>query len=104
MTNLLQNIVDYDVGKNLVIETYTNRNYYTITFSHSGNYIDPLKKDLIFERFYRLEESRSTKADGAGLGLAIARSIIEAHEGKIGLTTNGSDHKFWIMIPIYQPS
>lgn len=104
ISNLLQNIIDYDLGRHLSIEARPEDKLYTITFSHKGNYIDPEKKDLIFERFYRVEESRSTKADGAGLGLAIARSIIEAHTGTIGLETNGHDHSFWISIPINHAS
>jgi two-component system, OmpR family, sensor histidine kinase BaeS len=103
-SNLLQNIIDYDVGRHLAIETVSRGSVYTITFTHEGTEIDPDKKDLIFERFYRLEDSRSTKADGAGLGLAIARSIIEAHNGEIGLNTNGHDHSFWIRIPMHQTS
>lgn len=100
ISNLLQNIIDYDIGSHLSIEAKTQPGLYTITFSHKGRYIDPEKKDLIFERFYRVEESRSTKADGAGLGLAIARSIIEAHGGDIALETDGNAHSFEIRIPL----
>jgi two-component system sensor histidine kinase BaeS len=67
-----------------------------IAFSHTGNYIDPDKTELIFERFYRLDPSRSTKSEGAGLGLAIAKSIIAAHGGRIGVYTDGKRHTFWI--------
>lgn len=104
ISNLLQNIIDYDVGRQLSIETVSRGSDYIITFTHEGTEIDSDKKDLIFERFYRLEDSRSTKADGAGLGLAIARSIIEAHDGEIGLHTNGHDHSFWIRIPLHRTS
>ena len=98
--NLIQNMVDYDVGNNLSISGVTQKNSYLIKFEHQGLFIDPHKKNLIFERFYRLEESRSTRTDGAGLGLAIAKRIIEAHNGQIGLTTNGYNHCFWIKLPV----
>ena len=104
ITNLFQNIIDYDTGGHLSIKARQEDKLYKLTFSHKGKYIDPEKKDLIFERFYRLEESRSTKADGAGLGLAIAKSIINAHKGEIGLDTDGHNHSFWIRIPIHQTS
>ncbi len=104
IANMLQNIIDYDTGGHLSIKARPEGRIYKITFSHEGNYIDPEKKDLIFERFYRLEESRSTKAEGAGLGLTIAKSIINAHEGEIGLDTDGFRHSFWITIPIRQNS
>ncbi|MBT2709449.1 HAMP domain-containing protein [Pseudomonas sp. ISL-84] len=98
-TNILQNTLDYNAGKELAIDASLTGSQYTITFSHTGQFIDPEKKDLIFERFYRLEESRSTKVNGAGLGLAIAKSIITAHKGDIDLKTDGSQHTFKIMLP-----
>lgn len=101
ISNLLQNIIDYDVGRLLSVEAKPSGSSYVLTFSHKGNYIDPDRKELIFERFYRLEESRSTKVEGAGLGLAIARSITQAHRGEIGLDTNGHDHSFWVRIPLH---
>ncbi len=97
--NILQNIIDYNTGKELIVNGFGNDGKYRITFTHNGKFIDPEKKDLIFERFYRLEESRSTKSDGAGLGLAIASSIITAHNGTIGVKTDGYHHTFWIEIP-----
>jgi two-component system, OmpR family, sensor histidine kinase BaeS len=100
LANLLQNIIDYDTGGHLAIKGQQDAEGYRVTFTHEGTYIDPEKKDLIFERFYRLEESRSTKAEGAGLGLAIAKSIIDAHHGTIGLDTDGHHHSFWIRLPI----
>ena len=104
ISNLLQNIIDYDTGGDLSIQAKPDHNVYKITFFHKGKYIEPEMKELIFERFYRLEESRSTKADGAGLGLAIAKSIIDAHQGEIGVDTDGHNHSFWITIPIHRKS
>ncbi|MBT2638170.1 HAMP domain-containing sensor histidine kinase [Bacillus sp. ISL-39] len=104
MSNLIQNIIDYDMGGDLSIKAKPDGKVYRITFSHKGTCIDPETKELIFERFYRLEESRSTKADGAGLGLAIAKSIIDAHQGEIGVDTDGHHHTFWVTIPIYRKS
>lgn len=101
-TNILQNISDYTTGASLEVKGEIREGIYMISFSHTGRLIDPEKKEMIFERFYRLEESRSTKADGAGLGLAIAKSIVIAHNGTIGLETNGRDHTFWIRLPLTQ--
>ncbi|MGG3798732.1 HAMP domain-containing sensor histidine kinase [Metabacillus fastidiosus] len=99
-TNIIQNILDYDTGKTVKINGIVINQTFRISFTHTGQFIDPEKKDLIFERFYRLEESRSTKAAGAGLGLAIAKSIIAAHKGIIGLKTDGVNHIFWIELPL----
>lgn len=99
-TNILQNTLDYNTGETLSVYGKRKNDRYVITFTHTGQFIHPDKKDLIFERFYRLEESRSTKSDGAGLGLAITKSIITAHRGNIGLQTDGTNHHFWIELPM----
>ncbi|MFP3844854.1 ATP-binding protein [Priestia filamentosa] len=99
-TNILKNISDYNTGDTFWVKGTLNEETYTITFAHTGQYIDPDKKELIFERFYRLEESRSTKADGAGLGLAIVKSIVTAHKGEIEVNTDGLSHLFQIDFPI----
>ncbi|WP_257535864.1 HAMP domain-containing sensor histidine kinase [Mesobacillus foraminis] len=98
-TNILQNFIDYNVGHTLTVEGNANDGKYMIAFSHTGNFIDPDKTELIFDRFYRLDPSRSTKSEGAGLGLAIAKSIITAHGGRIGVHTDGKHHTFWIELP-----
>ena len=54
----------------------------------------------VFERFYRGEKSRSRATGGAGLGLAIARSIVEAHGGTVGVdSTPGEGTRFYFTLP-----
>ncbi|RST77122.1 HAMP domain-containing histidine kinase [Siminovitchia acidinfaciens] len=100
ITNILQNIIDYNTEETLTVNGSVENETYTIVFSHTGQFIDPEKKELIFERFYRLEQSRSTETGGAGLGLAITKSIIASHGGKVGIKTNGTCHTFWIKLPL----
>jgi signal transduction histidine kinase len=58
------------------------------------------KIPLVFERFYRADASRSRSDGGAGLGLAIARSIVEAHGGRIGAEPRtGGGMRFWFTLP-----
>lgn len=99
-TNILQNVVNYNTGDTLSINGTRKNETYSITFTHTGQFIDPEKKQLIFERFYRQDESRSVKSDGAGLGLAISKSIITAHVGSMGIHTDGTHHTFWIELPL----
>ena len=57
----------------------------------------------VFERFFRTGQSRSSQSGGSGLGLAITKSLIEMHNGEIGVR-NRSDGKqgseFWFTLPI----
>ena len=54
-----------------------------IEITDDGIGIDSDKLDMIFERFYRIDDSRNTKTNGVGLGLAISKNFVEALNGKI---------------------
>ena len=71
----------------------------TISVRDTGNGIS--KEDLphIFERFYRCDQSRSK--GGSGLGLSLAKAIVEAHGGRIGVSSQpGKGSTFTISLPI----
>ncbi|KQL52427.1 histidine kinase [Heyndrickxia shackletonii] len=67
------------------------------------NYGNPIPEEdlpFIFERFYRVEKSRSIDTGGSGLGLAITKSIVELHNGTIEATSNKNETNFKIMLPM----
>ncbi len=82
--NLLDNSLKYtDWGGRLEICLAVDAKQVRIAFNDSGPDVPSEELAKIFARFYRVDGSRSRQSGGAGLGLAICRSIIEAHEGTI---------------------
>ncbi len=73
---------------------------FTITVIDTGVGIPEEYKELVFERFYRIDKSRSREQGGTGLGLSIAKWIVEAHGGTIKVESNpGMGSSFIIVIP-----
>ena len=54
---------------------------------------------LIFERFYRVETSRSRERGGAGIGLAIVKDLVEAHGGRVGAESSRGQNRIWFVLP-----
>lgn len=98
--NLLRNAVLYsfnDSEININV-SFQNRHMY-IRFLNHGNTIPMDKMQRIFEQFYRLDSSRSTNSGGAGLGLAIAKQIIELHGGQILARSENDIIEFVVDLP-----
>ena len=77
-----------------------NKNTLTLRFTNQGDTIPPQKLSRIFEQFYRLDSSRSSASGGAGLGLAIAKQIIELHHGSITASSQEEVTEFIIVLPL----
>ena len=71
-----------------------------IYFCNKGKTIPAGKLNSIFEKFFRMDEARSTNTGGAGLGLAIAKEIITLHGGKITAESENESTTFRISLPI----
>ncbi len=84
--NLLDNSIKYtEKGEINIIAKRVNGNIIDICFSDTGRGIDPKHLPHIFERFYRVDESRTTR--GFGLGLAIVQEIVRNHQGTIEVSS-----------------
>lgn len=98
---LLDNAVKH-VSENGVIEISLKQNAGSnkrcLTVFNTGMGISPEEKERIFERFYRSDSSRDRKTGGYGLGLAIAKTVVEKHGGKIAVECEQGK---WIRFSVY---
>ena len=99
--NLISNGMNYGSGtKYIDICTRKENNSADIEIINYGEPIPSIDVPYIFERFYRVEKSRSGYTGGSGLGLAITKSIIELHEGEIFVESNYERTAFIIKLPL----
>ena len=99
--NLLTNSIKYSFKPgNIVIGVYESNGYATVAVRNKGETIPKEKLEKLFERFYRVEESRNTQTGGTGLGLAIAKNIVDLHEGQIWAECCGEDISFYVKLKI----
>jgi signal transduction histidine kinase len=83
---LVDNAIEHSTDSAEVVVKLSNiRGKAQLYVSNKGEDIPEEKRELIFERFYRIDESRAEKKDHYGLGLAIAKSITESHGGEISV-------------------
>ncbi len=106
--NLLENAISHtpESGRVSVTAEVTNAGTAQVTVSDTGNGIPADDLPLVFERFYRVDPSRARATGGAGLGLTIARQLVEAHGGVIYAESEpGRGSRFTFELPIgSQPS
>ncbi len=101
--NLMSNAIKYGAdGKQIEIYTEKQRDDAVVKVVNYGRIIPKDDLDKIFDKFYRVEGSRSLKTGGTGLGLAIAKNIVELHDGKISAKSGISGTIFQISLPLYK--
>lgn len=99
--NILKNAVAYSYeGSEITISGRYEQNMVVISFTNHGKTIPQQKLNSIFEKFFRLDEARRTNTGGAGLGLAIAKEIVELHGGKISASSSDEKTVFQVELPV----
>lgn len=99
--NILKNAIYYSYPDTIIkIWAESTDTDVWIYFCNKGKTIPAGKLNSIFEKFFRMDEARSTNTGGAGLGLAIAKEIITLHGGKITAESENESTTFRISLPI----
>jgi signal transduction histidine kinase len=102
LLNLLQNaIVHTHAGGSITIGAARKEGMVEINVTDTGEGIPAEELENIFERFHRVDKSRSRQTGGTGLGLTIAKSLVEAHKGTISVQSQpGKGSRFSFTLPV----
>jgi len=104
LRRLLANVIDNALayGREALIDADVEGGELVVLIDDKGLGLSPEQRDMVFEPFVRLEESRSRSTGGAGLGLAIARNVAETHGGRLTLeTAPGGGTRAVIRLPLF---
>ncbi|HLQ75416.1 MAG TPA: HAMP domain-containing sensor histidine kinase [Alloiococcus sp.] len=100
MNNLMTNALKYGAkGQDIKIEILSDNQMVTVRVMNTGSELPDDPINVIFDRFYRMEESRSPDIEGTGLGLAISKSIVDLHNGQITAKSEGDWTVFEVNLP-----
>lgn len=87
--NLLSNAIKYTMpGGTIALTLYSSNNNIVFTIADNGIGIPKEKLSKIFDRFYRVDDARSSHIKGTGLGLAIVKSIVDFHQGTVDIVSD----------------
>ena len=100
--NLVNNAIKYGAeGKRIRVKVRGTEKTAEVRVINYGKVIPADELPMIFDRFYRVEQSRSSSTGGTGLGLAIAKNIVEMHGGTISVTSDLSGTSFIVTLPVH---
>lgn len=99
--NILKNAIAYSDRDTAIVITAVHKEHtIQITFTNRSKTIPRQKLQSIFEKFYRLDDARSSNTGGAGLGLAIAKEIVTLHGGTITAESENQVTTFTVELPV----
>jgi signal transduction histidine kinase/CheY-like chemotaxis protein len=104
LINLMSNAAKFTEEGHILLHVKADAEFVTISISDTGIGIDPEAQKRLFIPFQQVDASTARRAGGAGLGLAICRSFVELHNGKIWVETagQGAGSTFSFTLPVYQ--
>lgn len=99
--NLINNAIKYGAdGKRILVDVEADDEIVTVSVTNFGYVIPEKDLPLLFNKFYRVEHSRSAATGGTGLGLAIAKNIVDMHGGDIHVTSDLNGTVFTVKLKV----
>lgn len=99
--NLINNAIKYGTeGKRILVKVHGTDAIVTVSVTNYGYVIPKEELPLLFDKFYRVEQSRSVNTGGTGLGLAIAKNIVDMHGGTINVTSDLKGTVFTVKLKV----
>lgn len=100
INNLLSNALRYTpTGKTVTVSISKRGNDVELLTENPGTPIPQVHLSKLFDRFYRVDPSRQRKGEGSGIGLAIVKSIVTAHHGKVRVESDAVSTRFILTVP-----
>lgn len=102
--NILENACKYSATNTPVEIKIENKNdFNVVSIKNFGSHIEENEKENVFKKFYRIDNYLTSSAQGSGLGLYIAKNLIEKMQGKIEINSSVEDNytEFLIYIPVF---
>lgn len=99
--NLINNAIKYGAeGKRVLVKVNASQETVQVSVINYGYVIPKEELPLIFDKFYRVEQSRSTHTGGTGLGLAIVKNIVDMHGGEITVKSDLNGTVFTVTLQV----
>lgn len=100
INNLLSNALRYTPeGKTVTVSIAERESDFELMIANPGKPVPQEHLPRLFDRFYRVDPSRQRKGEGSGIGLAIVKSIVTAHHGKVRVESDAQSTRFILSVP-----
>jgi signal transduction histidine kinase len=105
LSNLVKNAIQYtEAGGHVTVKIEEDSGYIKVTVIDDGIGIPARDLPRVFERFYQVETHLTRRYGGMGLGLSVAKAMIELHGGRIWAESSGRGSTFTFLLPLNQPA
>jgi signal transduction histidine kinase len=101
LSNLVKNAIQYtEAGGNVNVKVEEDTGYIKVTVTDTGIGIPARELPRVFDRFYQVETHLTRRYGGMGLGLSVAKAMIELHDGRIWAESEGRGSRFTFLLPM----